>query len=153
MFKSSDLSPAGPHIIIKPSAAHQSAAERATFEMAEVKLSSGEYSIFNNTSSRAKSNVWEAFGVILDGENNQHPTLFETNMQLRVLIIARFHCSYICGFGSGCGSCADGSGRVAELFGNMCGLGAGALLHVAGPGRGRVLKIRPVQDSDLQCCC
>ena len=115
MFKSSDLSPAGPCII-----AHQSAAERATFEMAEVKLSSGEYSIFNNTSSRAKSNVWEAFGVILDGENNQHPRLFEPNMQLRVLIIARFHCLYICGFGSGCGSCAGGSGRVAELIGNMC---------------------------------
>ena len=56
MFKSSDLSPAGPRIIIT-SAAHQSAAERATLEMAEVKLSSGEYSIFNNTSSRAKSNV------------------------------------------------------------------------------------------------
>ena len=69
MFKSSDLSPAGPRIIIT-SAPHQSAAERATFEMAEVKLSSGEYSIFNNTSSRAKSNVWEAFGDILDGENN-----------------------------------------------------------------------------------
>jgi len=83
MFKSSDLSPAGPHIIIT-SAAHQSAAERTTFEMAEVKLSSGEYRIFNNTSSRAKSNVCEAFGVILDGEHNQHPTLFETNMELRV---------------------------------------------------------------------
>ena len=76
MFKdSSDLFPAGPRIIIT-SAAHQSAAERATFEMAEVKADLREYSIVNNSSSRAKSNVWEAFGVILDGENNQHPTLF-----------------------------------------------------------------------------
>ena len=48
MFKPSDLSPAGPRIIIT-SAVHQSAAERATFEMAE------------------------------------------PNIQLRVLIIARFH--------------------------------------------------------------
>ena len=119
MFKSSDLSPAGPRIIIT-SAPHQSAAERATFEMAEVKAELGEYSIFNNTSSRAKSNVWETFGVILDGEN--HPPLFETNMQLCVLIIARFHCSYrICWFRSVCGSFADGSGRFAELIGNMCG--------------------------------
>ena len=94
MFKSSDLSPAGPHIIIT-SAAHQSAAERTTFEMAEVKLSRGEYSIFNNTSSRATSNIWEAFGVILDGENNQHPMLFEPNTQL--------------------------SGRFAEQIRNMCG--------------------------------
>ena len=91
MFKSSDLSPAGLRIIIT-SAPHQSAAECVTFEMAEVKakLSSGGFSIVNNSSSRAKSNVWEAFGDILDGENNQHPTLFETNMQLRVLIIACF---------------------------------------------------------------
>ena len=112
--------------------------------MAEVKAKLGEYSIFNNASSRAKSNVWEAFGVRLDGEHNQHPTL---SMQLLVLIIARFHCSYICGFGSGCGSCADGLGRVAELIGNMCSR-AGSVLHVAGAGRERVLKIRPVQDSD-----
>ena len=75
MFKSSDLSPAGPRVILT-SAPHQSAAERATFEMAEGKVELGEYSIVNNTSSRAKSNVWEAFGDILDGENNQHPTRF-----------------------------------------------------------------------------
>ena len=41
MLKSSDLSPSGPRIIIT-SAPHQSAAERATFEMTEAKL--GEYS-------------------------------------------------------------------------------------------------------------
>ena len=29
------------------------------------------------------------------------------------------------------------------------GSGAGAVLHVAGPGRGRVLEIRPVQDSKV----
>ena len=47
MFKSSDLSPAGPCIIIT-SAAHQSAAERATFEMAEV-ISLAENTAFSIT--------------------------------------------------------------------------------------------------------
>jgi len=37
----------------------------------KAKISSGEYSIGNNCSSRAKSNVWEAFGVVLDEENYQ----------------------------------------------------------------------------------
>ena len=34
------------------------------------KIASGEYQIVDNTSSRAKSDVWEKFGVIKDCENN-----------------------------------------------------------------------------------
>ena len=49
------------------------AAECAEIKMADemkTKISNGEYTIAHNSSSRAKSNVWKAFGVIVDGENN-----------------------------------------------------------------------------------
>lgn len=40
-------------------------------EDVNVKLQSGEYKLADNSSSRAKSKVWEHFGVIIDEENNQ----------------------------------------------------------------------------------